>query len=153
QSWARTRANITRGWLLASVILGFVFFGCALYAAVQTVRLDNRVTRDSIRETVIQATARCTETNERRAEAKQIALESAEADRVARLSDLQALYGERAIWESIHEILPDGLPDPVHETIFDQLELREADIMRQQDAIDARIERIESTYLPSVCGE
>lgn len=150
-TWMKTPANITRGWLLLSVGFGFVFLGCAIFAAVQTVRLDNRVTRDQIADSVQNAITACEATNARRAEARIIAEESAEADRVARLSDLAAVRGERDIWRSIDDFLEDGIPEPIRSTIFNGLDEREDGVVAQQEAIDRRLARIDTAYAPSLC--
>lgn len=120
--WLAVPARVTRGWLLASVLLGFVFLGCAIYAAVQTIQLDNRVTQERVASSIAQQIVTCELTNDRRAEAKIVA----EADVVE----------DRKLWLSIDALFDDGIPEPARTTIFSGLDSRQVKIETTYDPVD-----------------
>jgi hypothetical protein len=121
--WIATPANVTRGWLLFSTLVGFIFVACAIYAAVQTAELDNRVTRERVEEAVAQQVQSCLETNQRRAEAREIALADVEAD--------------DQIWRAVDDAIDGGLPEPLRSIVFDGFDLRRS--------------KIETTYVDTDC--
>lgn len=123
RGWMESPAHVTNGYLLLCTVVAFVFFGCAAYAVVQIVQLDNRVTRDQVVAAVEEARRDCIQDNARRDEARVVALADVEAD--------------RALWVAIDEVLPDGLPGDIATLIFDGLAEREV--------------RIEETFRAEVC--
>lgn len=151
KAWLAVPASVTRGWLLLSVAIGFVFLGCAIYAAVQTVKLDNRVTQQQIAESVASQVTTCVTTNERRAEAKQVADESLAADQSSLDRDLEALHNDEANWEAIDGLFEGGIPEPARATIFAGLAVRANTLTSQQKALDSRQSRINSAYEPVDC--
>lgn len=124
RAWINTPASVTRGWLLLSTLIGFVFVGCAIYAAVTSVRVDNRVTREESRRSASAQVETCMSTNERRREARNIAAADVAED--------------RRIWESIDDLFPTGLPEPARSIVF--------------DGLDSRTLLIAATYQPVDCG-
>ena len=139
KSWMAVPANVTRGWLLLSVALGFVFLGCAIYAAVQTIKLDNRVTREEIAQTVAQQVTTCLSTNHRREEASEVANADIDADE-------EAIANDRANWDAISELFDgDAIPEPARTTIYAGLDARQAKIV-------ARRAKVEATYTPTDCS-
>jgi hypothetical protein len=109
--------------LLLCTLVAFVFFGCAAWATLEIVQLENRVTRDQVVAAVEDARRDCIQDNARRAESKVVALADVEAD--------------RALWVAIDEVIEGGLPVDLAELIFTGLAEREA--------------RIESTFLTEAC--
>lgn len=121
--WAESPARVTNGYLLLCTVVAFIFFGCAAWATIEIVQLDNRVTRDQVVAAVESARRDCIADNARRNDAMIVALADVEAD--------------RALWVAVDEVLEDGLPEDIAALIFDGLAEREA--------------RIEETYRPEVC--
>lgn len=139
--WRRSAqpANVTYRWIFASMIVGFSFVAVAIFAAVTAVSTDNKLTRDQSARILAQQYAGCLTTNERRAEAKEIA----EGDVK---NDQDSLDSDRANWDAIDALFPDGFPEPAWTTIQAGLDEREANIKSQRD-------RIEKTYGPSDCSK
>lgn len=121
--WAASPARVTNGYLLLCTVVAFIFFGCAAWATVEIVQLDNRVTRDQVVAAVEDARRDCIQDNTRRAEARIVALADVEAD--------------RALWVAVDDVLEEGLPADIATLIFDGLAEREA--------------RIDATYRDEVC--
>jgi hypothetical protein len=136
--WLAVPANVTRGWLLLSVALGFLFLGCAIYAAVQTVKLDNRVTQEQVAEAIGQQVTTCVNTNVRRMESAEVANLDIDADQ-------EALSNDRENWDAIGQLFDDGIPEPVRSTIYTGLEERQA-------KIEVRRVKVATTYAPSDCS-
>lgn len=112
--WSGEKAGITKGWLLLSVLLGWVFLGCAIFAAVRTVQLDNRVTEERLAANLASQVESCMNGNVTRAEARLVAVADVEED--------------RRIWLAIDEVLDDGLPPQLGALVFESLVDRESQI-------------------------
>lgn len=152
-AWIRSAgpAHISYRWLLASVLLGFVFLGCAIWAAVETVQLDNRVTQQQVADSIASQIATCEITNERRAEAKVVASDAIEADQASLDRDEAALHNDEDNWMAIDDLFETGIPEPARGIIFQGLEARQETIEQSQALIDKRREDLESTFRPTDC--
>jgi hypothetical protein len=115
-------ASVTYRWLIASVFVGFTFVGCAIYAAVQSYQTDNRLTRERVAESITQQVVTCMTSNDRRAEAKDVATADVEED--------------RRIWEAIDALFDTGIPEPARTVIFTGLEVRQNKIEETYDPVD-----------------
>lgn len=145
-------ANLTYRWIFAAILLGFSMVGISIFAAVQTVKLDNRVTREEVAQSLAQQVETCITTNDRRREAAVLANEAADADQTGLEIDQTALDNDRANWEAADAEFPNGIPEPLRGTIFTGLDARQKAIDGQQTAIDKRRERIVSTYQATDCS-
>lgn len=137
REWGGETTVVTRGWLALSVVLGFVFLGCAMYAAVQTVHLDNRITQEKFQTTIENQVAACQVANERRLESKVVALGHVEQDQAA-------LANDRTNWESLVQVY--DIPPDILAIVTKGLEDR-------QVLIDAQLDRITKTYTINNCNK
>jgi hypothetical protein len=115
--WAAPPARLSRGWLVGGVLLAFFFIGLSIYAAVQQVRLDNRLTRELVEATVTVQSNTCLSDNVRIAKAREVALADVAADRV--------------IWTAIADAADEAgrpLPEELRATIFRSFDNRENQI-------------------------
>lgn len=137
--WRKGPAAVTREWLVYSAVIGFAFVAIAIYAAVSTARLDNRVTAESLAQSNAQQVAACVASNGTRADAATIATAGVK-------SDLDAIAGERKVWATIDEAFPDGLPEQIKASLDLSFSVREASLTARQKLIDV-------TYMPRDCDE
>lgn len=137
KTWRKGPIGLTREWAVYSLVVGFAFVGVAIYAAVSTARLDNRVTADSLAQSNAQQVAACVAGNLTRADAATIATDGVKADR-------SALEGERKVWDTIGEEFPRGLPTSIRESLDMSFAAREASLVARQKLIDV-------TYMPRDC--
>lgn len=154
-AWTRSAgpANLTYRWLISGIALGMFFVGCAVYAAVTAYQTDNRVTDAQIAESIRQQVITCITGNERRADAKILAIASVDADQQGLDSDQKALTSDLASWQSIDELFPDGLPEPTRTVVFTGLADRQISLNMSQVSIDARRGQIDKTYEPVPCDQ
>lgn len=137
--WRRSAApaNISYRWIFASMIVGFSFVAVAIFSAYTAITTDSRVSRDQSARALAQQYAACLTTNDRRDEAKEIA----EGD-VA--NDQATLDSDRASWDAIDALFPDGFPEPAWTTIQTGLDTRQANIT-------AQVSKIAKTYEHTDC--
>ena len=138
REWIAAPIQVTRGWLLLSVLIGWAFVSIAIFSAVQTIRLDNRVTTDGIASAVAQQVASCSDANTRRLEAKDVALAALEAD-------INGIDFDETVWDGVDNALPEGLPEPLRTLVYEGLAARRQDMQKQRD-------RIELTYTAVDCS-
>jgi hypothetical protein len=152
--WERSAgpANLTYRWLLGGIAIGTFFVGCAVYAAYTSYQTGNRLTSSQVAESIRQQVITCVLSNDRRADAKDIAEASAQQDQQGLASDQGALASDLASWQSIDDMFPDGLPEPTRTVVFDGLAKRQASLDRQQIAINDRVEKIATSYAPVDCS-
>lgn len=125
RTWAAPPARLSRGWLVGGVLIAFFFIGLSTYAAVQQVRLDNRLTRELVEASVRLQADSCQADNLRISKARDVAMADVEAD--------------RAIWTAIAATADEAgrpLPEALSTTIFASLDSREANIDDTYQPVD-----------------
>lgn len=149
--WADRPASVTNGHLLISRLVWTFFLAISAFVGYRQLKLDNKVTRESVQAAVIREGDNCLETNARLVLGKDLAEQVLDADRAGLSSDQKALDSDVANWNSIDELFPDGFPEPARSTIFQGLSDRQADLDEQQKRLDERDDQIDATYLIEPC--
>lgn len=137
RAWRTRPASVTNGRLLASRVVWTLFLAFSAYVGYRQITLDNEVTQDKLDQVAQRAADVCGQTNDRRAEAKEVAEGDVEQDQAA-------LDSDQATWNAIDKLFPGGIPEPARTTIFTGLQTR-------QQAIIAQTELIDTVYNPSPC--
>lgn len=152
-AWADRPASVTNGHLLLSRLVWTFFLAISAFVGYRQLKLDNKVTRESVAAAVVREDDNCQETNARILLAKDLSEKVLEADRGFLESDQKALDSDVANWSSIDELFPDGFPEPARSTIFQGLADRQADLDKQADRLDARADQIDVTYVIVPCSK
>lgn len=151
-TWRKTPVHLTRGWVVFVVLFAFAFMGMAAYAAVTTVRLDNRVTRETVANSIAGQVDSCQTANDRRDEARKLAEDVLATDQRALDADSRALESDQASWQAIDDLFPTGIPEPARSTVFGGLNERSIDLEAQQAALSERSAQIDTTYAHTDCA-
>lgn len=139
REWSNRPANVTNGRLLASRIVWTFFLALSAFVGYRQIRLDNQITRDRLDAAIIREVEDCIQTNELRALAKEVAEGNVKQDQAA-------LDSDRASWQAIDDLFPDGIPEPARTTVFTGLQVR-------QDAINIQSMLVDSVYQTSACDQ
>jgi hypothetical protein len=151
--WSDRPASVTNGHLLISRLVWTFFLAMSAFVGYRQLKLDNKVTRESVAAAVVREGDNCAQSNARIVLAKDLAENVLVADRGFLESDQKALDSDEANWNSIDELFPDGFPEPARSTIFQGLADRQADLDDQQQRLDDREKQIDVTYVLAPCDQ
>jgi hypothetical protein len=149
--WSHRPASVTNGHLLASRIVWTAFLAISAFVGYRQLRLDNQVNTDRIEAAILRESDNCADRNARRDSARVLAEETLAADQASLDRDQDSLDNDVAIWTSIDDLFPEGIPEPARTTIFQGLSERQETIDGDQERLDGRDASIEKTYALEPC--
>lgn len=152
QEWIAQPASVTNGHLLVSRFVWTFFLAISAVVGYQQLKLDNQRTRDQIAAAIVREADNCAERNARRDAAGALAVEVLTADQASLNRDQKTLDNDNANWTTIDGLFEGGIPEPARTTIFQGLVARQETIDDDQEALDARVSSIETTYALEPCS-
>ena len=151
REWSAQPASVTNGHLLASRIVWTAFLAISAFVGYRQLRLDNQVNTDRIEAAITRESDNCEDRNARRDSARVLAEETLAADQASLERDRDSLDNEVAIWTSIDDLFPEGIPEPARSTIFQGLADRDSAMDEDQGRLDGRDAAIDETYVLEPC--